>query len=139
MIDCDEERLFKRVSIVLWVVFSVIVLSLTGHCAEPINVDKMVDAIYVAEGGSHTPYPYGIKSVKCSNATVARQVCHNTVVNNIKRWEQAGSQESYIVFLANRYCPVKSDPVGNANWIRNVTKLYSQKGPHHVNDQCVLH
>ena len=43
-----------------------------------------------------------------------------TVQKNRQRWIDSGRQGEYIDFLANRYCPAESDPVGNVNWKRNV-------------------
>ena len=43
-----------------------------------------------------------------------------TVVKNRQRWSKAGKPNSFIDFLANRYCPKESDSTGNFNWKRNV-------------------
>jgi hypothetical protein len=34
----------------------------------------------------------------------------------------------YIEDFANRYCPHKTDPEGNKNWIKNATKYMQGKG-----------
>jgi hypothetical protein len=92
----------------------------------PVDVDRMVQAIYQAEGGANTRYRYGIKSVKCATVNEARRVCRNSVVNNIKRWEQAGKPKPFVAFMADRYCPVASDPIGHDRWIKNVTLIYER-------------
>lgn len=84
------------------------------------HAQRIADSIYVAEGGAKAKKPYGILSVAVSGEPEARRVCLNTIRNNWTRWEAAGSQGPYVTFLANRYCPVASDPIGNRNWIRNV-------------------
>jgi len=95
-------------------------------CAGPINslyAEKVVNAIYLAEGGKSAKVPYGILSVKVANESEARQVCLNTVRNNWRRWEDAGKPGEYLQFLRDRYAPIgaKNDPKGlNKNWLKNV-------------------
>jgi len=91
--------------------------------------DRIVDAIYRAEGGAKAQYLYGIRSVKYKDAEEARRICYNTVRNNWGRWEKSGQQVEYLVFLANRYAPIgaENDPKGlNNNWLRNV-RFYLNK------------
>lgn len=87
--------------------------------------DKMADAIYRAEGGSKTRWPYGVKSVKVSGEAEARRVTINSVNNNWRRWEQANKPVPFVQFMALRWCPPSADPVGHTNWVRNVTKFLS--------------
>ena len=93
---------------------------------KPINKEyqtKIVNAIFLAEGGNNTKYPYGIKSIKTNNP---RRVCENTVANNYIRWQAAGKTNSFIQFLGARYCPMndKADKNGlNKNWVKNVVAL----------------
>jgi hypothetical protein len=94
-------------------------LALSAH-AKTLDVDKIANAIYRAEGGAHTRFPYGVMSVKVSDANQARLVCIATIQNNWKRWQAAGSHGDFIDFLADRYCPPSVDPQGNANWKHNV-------------------
>ncbi|MBW8035699.1 MAG: hypothetical protein FVQ79_08740 [Planctomycetes bacterium] len=44
-----------------------------------------------------------------------------TIVKNRARWQRKGEPGGFIGFLADRYCPKKTDPAGNANWRVNVT------------------
>jgi len=48
--------------------------------AHQINVNKLADAIYLAEGGSKTKHPYGI--LKKYKTTTPRQACINTIKSN---------------------------------------------------------
>lgn len=97
---------------------------LNASAITPDQAERLADAIWIAEGGAKTKYPYGIRSINThGDATKARRICLNTIRNNYVRWVNAGRPGEYVVFLANRYCPVASDPRGNANWIRNV-KFY---------------
>ena len=85
--------------------------------------NSIVDAIWHIEGGSKTKYPFGIMSVKCAGYDECRKVSMNTVRNNWKRWQKAGRPGEYLDFLANKYCPIEHDPVGNANWKKNIRKV----------------
>lgn len=85
--------------------------------------ERIANAIYKAEGGARAKVPYGILSVKVQDEQEARRVCLNTIRNNWQRWIKAGRIGSFIDFLADRYCPLSVDPVGNKNWKNNVKKL----------------
>jgi len=88
------------------------------------QVTKIVDAIYLAEGGAKAKY--GIKSVSCTSLSECRQICENTVRNNYRRWLKAGGQGDYLEFLANRYAPAHVHPL-NKNWLPNV-RYFLAKG-----------
>lgn len=97
---------------------------ISAHAAIPESqVSRIVDCIYVVEGGAKTKHPYGILSVKVRDAGHARQVCARTVRNTHARWEAAGRPGDFLDFLADRYCPRSCDPVGNRNWKRNIHRL----------------
>jgi hypothetical protein len=83
-------------------------------------IDRIADAIYIAEGGPNTNYPYGIKSVK---TTHYRRTCELTIVHNYRLWNGRGD---FIVYLGNHYCPAETDFIGHKNWINNV-KWYMRK------------
>lgn len=98
-------------------------LSFSAIAAEQMSdqrANQIADAIFRAEGGTNTHYPYGIKSVKTSNP---RKICINTIKNNYLRWQIDGSKGNYLDYLAARYCPKASDPIGHTNWVRNIHKL----------------
>lgn len=93
--------------------------------AEPIDVNRLADAIYKAEGGANTRHPYGILTKY--KHTTPRQACINTIRHAARDWDGQGS---FIAFLGSRYCPVgaSNDPQGlNKNWVRNVTQIYASK------------
>lgn len=94
-------------------------LACSAH-AQTLDADKIANAIYRAEGGAHTRFPYGIMSLKVHSAGQARHVCLITIENNWKRWQAAGCHGDFIDFLADRYCPPSVDPQGNAHWKHNV-------------------
>lgn len=82
--------------------------------------ERLADAIYQAEGGSKTRYPYGVLSIQTKDP---RGVCLRSITNNWHRWEAAGKTNAFVDFMADRWCPKSADPQGNRNWKRNVRKL----------------
>lgn len=107
----------------------VVLASDNAHGAEIVQVrytaDDLLAAIYRAEGGKNTRYPYGIRSVRCDSVAECRQICLNTIVNNVRRFRDYGhkTHKDYLSFLASRYAPINADndPNGlNNNWLKNV-------------------
>ena len=103
-----------------------LMLAATVVSAQPINVERLCHAIFLAEGGDKARVPYGVLSVKVKDKADARRITITSINNNIKRWDKAGKPGTFIEFMANRWCPVASDPVGNRNWKKNVTAIYNQ-------------
>ena len=113
--------LFKLAVIVVVIAVGII----PAAVAAAIDVDKLADAIYWAEGGPKTNHPYGI--LKKYKVTTPRQACINTINHALKDWDGSGD---FISFLGSRYCPVgaANDPTGlNVNWVKNVTYLYNPR------------
>jgi len=84
------------------------------------QINKIVDSIYIIEGGANTKYPYGIKSIKTDNP---RQICYNTVRNQYIRWSNNGKTNDFLQSLQIRYCPIGAadDPRNlNSNWLKNL-------------------
>jgi len=97
--------------------------------AEKIDDLKLVDAIFIAEGGYKATYLYGIRSIPYKDESDARQICLNTVRNQRKRHAKHTCGLTYLECLANRYCPVgaKNDPKGlNRHWLKNVLYYYNK-------------
>ena len=89
-------------------------------------INKLLEAIYQAEGGKKAKVPYGILSVKVSGHDEAKRVCRNTIVNNYRRWQEAGKPGGYLEFLAKRFAPIGAgnDLKGfNQHWLKNVKKI----------------
>lgn len=99
------------------------------------SLNQWCDAIYLAEGGSHAQYPYGIRSVKCEGKEGCREVCKRTVRNNVKRYKKYGYKQypQFIQFLGERFCPTKgrnlsaSEKRLNKNWIHNVERILNEQ------------
>ena len=111
----------------LW---AILCLSLMGGeaVAEPIDVERLANAIYKAEGGAKTKHPYGILTKY--KHTTPRQACINTINNQIKRHGAHKCGKDFITCLRDRYAPLGAgnDPSGlNAHWKSNVARLYEKE------------
>lgn len=75
-------------------------------------------AIRKAENG-RAGCEFGVKNPKAWDTDLDTQAgwASATIVKNRGRWDGNGD---FIDFLADRYCPIECDPVGNKNWKRNV-------------------
>jgi hypothetical protein len=103
--------------------FKLLVLSTTAAVAgsPPAGYpERLADAIYRAEGGTNTRYPYGVMSVKVKGVAEARRVCLVSITNNWRRWEASGRTNCFITHLTDRWCPSKTDKKGNENWNKNI-------------------
>jgi hypothetical protein len=112
---CLKSALIASLLVVLWTCIA---------NAQEINIEKLADAIYYAEGGAKTAHPYGI--LTHYKHTTPRQACINTIKHALKDYDGASS---FIEFLGKRYCPIgaQNDPTGlNVNWVKNVTYLYNK-------------
>lgn len=96
-----------------------------------IDIDRLANAIYISEGGSHTNHPYGIL-IKYKNTT-ARIACINTIKHKLhdfkREVETILDEREFIAYLGKTYCPVgaSNDPSGlNVNWVGNVIELYEK-------------
>ena len=87
-------------------------------------VDRVVSAIYRAEGAERASVPYGMVNDRyCMDEPgMCRYLARVTVQNTLKRWELAGKPKEFIAFLGDRYCPVGADNDNGSNrhWISNV-------------------
>ena len=93
-------------------------VSAKAQCAP--NPALLANAIYKAEGGAKTKYPYGILTKY--KHTTPRQACINTIRHALKDWNGKGD---FIVFLGSRYCPPNAHPL-NVNWVKNVRWFYER-------------
>lgn len=98
-------------------------VSMTTHAVLPgTQANRIVDAIWVAEGGNKARVPFGILSVSVSGYKSARSVCYRTVQNTHDRWIDDGMRGDFITFLGSRYCPFEPE-----TWVKNVRKNYETK------------
>ncbi len=99
---------------------SLIILLLSVCPVQAYTLDQWANAIRITEGNQN----YGILSVKTHNP---RLVCKNTVRYAFRDFMAKKGNPSdlkgFIIFLANRYCPISADPIGNRNWKHNMEVL----------------
>lgn len=115
----------KTMTIISVIIMAMVSVGMGKEVKPTVNIERLADAIYKAEGGAKTNWPYGI--LKRYKKTTPRQACINTIKHGLRDWNGKGD---FIAFLGNRYCPVgvKNDPKGlNKNWIKNVNKFYYAK------------
>ncbi len=117
---------FHKTIIECLVVFTTFLLISSPVCQSAMSesmVDRIVDAIYLAEGGVKAKKPFGILSVPCRDYKECRVIAKNTVRNNFERWLKHSSSITYLQFLASRYAPIgaSNDYQGlNQYWLKNV-------------------
>ena len=101
-------------------------ISTQGIAAEVVDIERLADAIYRAEGGKKASVPYGIMYKGCDwdNEAYCRKICINTIKNNVKRWQDSGMKKEYLEFLRDRYAPLEHSKL-NANWLKNVRYFYA--------------
>ena len=89
-------------------------------------------AIWRAEGGARACTPYGILSMKVRSRAHGHHITLVSIQANWRRWIDAGcpggdSREAFVRYMSIRWCPASVDPVGNANWVRNVCALLERE------------
>lgn len=92
------------------------------------DVERLATAIYHAEGGANTNWPYGI--LARYKTTTPRQACINTIRSKYREWVKLGAKGDYLTYLGSRYCPVgaDNDPTGlNGHWLKNIRSLYANR------------
>jgi hypothetical protein len=91
--------------------------------ANIINIERLADAIYQAEGGIKTRFPYGILTKY--KHTTPRQACINTIKHALRDYRGTGD---FITYLGKRYCPIGCDNDNGTNqyWIKNVKFWYEK-------------
>jgi hypothetical protein len=81
--------------------------------------EKIAEAIWHAEGGEKTRYPYGIMGYGQLSKEKAYQICLNTIRNNKERFKNQDKYSDFIEFLGSRYCPPAEHEL-NVHWVGNV-------------------
>ena len=115
-------------SIILAALFMIFCLC---FCAFASSDSEICAAIYQAEGGSKTKYPYGIRSVNCETKEECKAICERTVRRSRARLAKNRRDDTHLIDeLQKRYCPIgaDNDPNGlNHHWEKNVI-FYLAKG-----------
>lgn len=93
---------------------------------------RMADAIYWAEGGKDTRFPYGVKLYRNGVAVAAerpREMCLLILEARWREWFGKGTGQTFTEFVAATYCPKSADPKGHTNWINNVNYFMRKPKP----------
>jgi hypothetical protein len=103
----------------------VLTLLLTAYVARADEryFDRLADAIWWAEGGEKTRFPYGVKILVAGvyhPAENPRATCLAIIRRQHKRWASVGRPDDFVFFLSQTYCPPTADWRGNLNWRNNV-------------------
>ena len=96
------------------------------------SLGRMADAIYWAEGGANTHFPYGVKLYRNGVAVAAerpRERCLLILEARWREWFGKGTGLTFTEFVAGTYCPVADDPDGHKNWIVNVNYFIRKPRP----------
>lgn len=118
LIDLEKTAPIKGLTC-LFILFA---LCFNLYAQEPVNVEKLANAIYKAENSKS--HPYGI--LAHYKHTTPRQACINTIKHALRDFKGEGD---FISFLGSRYCPIgaSNDPRGlNKNWVNNVKHFYKR-------------
>lgn len=100
--------------------------------------NRIADVIYRIEGGDKAKAPYGVLSVKTKNKAEARKICLASIRNNWNRFLAQTNETNYFYLFADRWCPKSADPVGNANWRKNVVQILGKDFVDRINQRKVL-
>lgn len=103
----------------------VFLITTEAHAEQMPDFNRLVKAIYFAEGGSATRHPYGVLG---KWSIPAKQVCMNTVKNQWKRHLKHNCGKDYFTCLRDRYCPIgaSNDNGTNKYWLKNVLGHYKK-------------
>jgi len=110
------------------IVLSTLMLSVNSKdaCAS-IDLDKLVDAVYLAEGGDEASVPYGlIYSSWCMKEKGwCRYYAKEILQIHVARCgDDSGNINGVIRCVGNYYCPPSAHAL-NHNWVKNVTYFYN--------------
>ena len=86
--------------------------------------DKLLDAIHRQENSRR--HPYGICDGHRHTEAKAREICRRTVRHAYADWLVSRRDQTFLDFLADRYCPEQCDPAGNRHWKRNLPAILKQ-------------
>lgn len=90
--------------------------------AQP-DMNRLLDAVWKAEGGEKARFPYGITTVRVKSPNHARQIARRTLTRALSERPDL----PWIEATARVYCPAKTDSQGHKNWKKNVWFFYNKK------------
>lgn len=84
-------------------------------------------AIRRAENGREG-LEFGIMNKRANDLDSQAGWASATILNNRKRWIEAGTPGTFIEFLGQRYCPRTDGIAGHRNWLKNVEYWFDGLG-----------
>lgn len=100
----------------------VLLLAALPVCAAP-DMERLLDAVWKAEGGEKARVPYGITTVRVNSPNHARRIARTTLARALRERPDL----PWIEATARVYCPEKADPKGHVRWKKNVLYFYYKK------------
>jgi len=86
-------------------------------------MDRLLDAVWKAEGGEKARVPYGITTVRVNSPSHGRAIARRTLTRALNERPDL----PWIEATARVYCPAEADPNGHKAWKKNVLYFYNQK------------
>jgi hypothetical protein len=110
---------------IMFLSLAVLLLTIYVASADNRNFERIADAIFLAEGGNKTRFPYGVRIWDLERAQwrpslTPRAECLAIIRRQHDCWAGKDRPGDFINFLARVYCPVTDSDQGQQNWIRNV-------------------
>ena len=109
---------------IIWLLVAILSGLLLLRCQEPAPAyaelswheqDRLLDAIWKAEGGEKAVVPYGLLGNEwCVEAGACRYYARSIVLYWFERWQEEGGDEPFIGYLGSKWAP------GQAHWLVNV-------------------
>lgn len=99
----------------------ILLLGALPICAAP-DMERLLDAVWKAEGGEKARVPYGITTVRVKSPNHARQIARRTLTRALSERPDL----PWIEATARVYCPQEADAVGHVRWKKNVLFFYNK-------------
>lgn len=95
------------------------------------DLERLIDAVEVAEGGRLALVRAVRCSVHCEDYAEARQITKNSIIHRLWDFAMLEHPEIFVRFMGARWAPVGdggNDPRNlNANWVGNVLGAWNRK------------
>jgi len=99
----------------------VLVLAALPLQASP-DMDRLLDAVWKAEGGKKARVPYGITTVRVNSPSHGRAIARRTLARALRERPDL----PWIEATARAYCPAEADLKGHKAWKKNVWFFYNK-------------
>jgi len=91
--------------------------------------NAVADALYLTEGADKAKVKYGLifDSYCEQEPGFCRYIAKISIEKNWQRWQRSDKKNSFLKHMGLRYCPPSVDPIGHANWVRNMRFFVEDK------------